>query len=61
VSADGYRFSAKYLKELEDAVNAKLQPKEESVFIRAATDYADALAAALERPAGHPIDPSSTV
>lgn len=59
MSADGYRFTAEYLRELEAAVEAELQHKQDSVFAVAAAEYTRALAVALERPAGHPMDPSS--
>lgn len=59
MSADGYRFTAEYLRELEDAVALTLRKRRDSAFVVAAAEYARDLAAVLDRPAGHPTDPPS--
>ncbi|MET9696624.1 hypothetical protein ABZY31_06820 [Streptomyces sp. NPDC006529] len=55
--AHGYRFSARYLAELERAVKTAVEQRSASVFAVAAAEYAHDLAVHLECPAGGPTDP----
>ncbi|MET3982748.1 hypothetical protein [Streptomyces sp. PvR034] len=61
MSAGGYRFSAHWQRELEEAVEARLRADATSVLLVAAEEYRRDLAAAREQRApGHPVDPQPT-
>ncbi|MFI5986906.1 hypothetical protein ACIBEA_39345 [Streptomyces sp. NPDC051555] len=61
MSADGYRFSAQWQRELEAAVAAQLRADATSVLLVAAEEYRRDLAAAREqRPPRSPVDPPPT-